>query len=105
MDRDGAPRRGARARREGKVVNFAAVMELREAMERGETTYQIGVETLTRAQVERRIAVCEEMGNEAEAIRLHAIINYPVPGIGIGHGFYCRCESCVDARLRAWRAR
>jgi len=87
------------------MVNFAAVMELREAMDRGERTYMDGMETLTRAQVERRIAILTDAGDEKEASRLYAMVRYPVEGVGIGHGFYCECAMCIDARARAWGAR
>jgi hypothetical protein len=87
------------------MVNFAAVSELREAMERGETVYRVGIETLTRAQVERRIEIVSFHGNESEASRLYAMLHYPIEGAGIGHGYFCGCMTCVDARARFWRAR
>jgi len=80
-------------------------VELRQAMERGETVYRVGVETLTRAQAERRVVILADAGNEGEAKIIHAMIDYPVEGIGVGHGYYCACGTCVDARERAWRAR
>lgn len=86
-------------------MNYAALSEVREGRARGEMIYVVrGVEH-TRTQVERKIEIAAHEGNESEAAWLYAMVNYPVEGIGVGHGYRCGCATCVDARARAWRSR
>jgi hypothetical protein len=49
------------------MSSIAAVFELRRAMERGEPTLRVGVETLTFEQVGRRIEVLQGQTGRTEA--------------------------------------